>query len=221
VLAGEREALTATWEALQRGASPVAVLRRVAHAAAVRLSRFDASWEQRLDAEVNVLDVTHAVTFAEAAISLAGLASPVESARLALIAAAFVGKLRKADRAEGPAARATGATGRLAEAIADRDLPRSLALAAALDAPSRRAAYSAIAPFAAFDAAVRPIFYAHTVKTTEALRRLDASDPEADGAYLDALLTYLVPRRPEGRARRIAAIATKFLADGRPPVGLY
>jgi hypothetical protein len=78
-----------------------------------------------------------------------------------------------------------------------------------------------IAPFAAFDAGVRPIFYAHTVKTSEALRRLEAADPTADGAYLRALLTYLVPRRPENRVRRSAEVARRFLRDGRPPEGLY
>jgi hypothetical protein len=68
---------------------------------------------------------------------------------------------------------------------------------------------------------VRPIFYAHTVKNSEALRRLEAADPEADGAYLRALVAYLVPRRPERRFARVAHVARRFLSDGRPPEGLY
>jgi hypothetical protein len=56
---------------------------------------------------------------------------------------------------------------------------------------------------------------------TEALRRLDEADPEADGTYLEALLVYMVPRRPELRPRSTAAVARKFLADGRPPERLY
>jgi hypothetical protein len=59
------------------------------------------------------------------------------------------------------------------------------------------------------------------VKTTEALRRLDEADPEGDAAYLEANLAFLAPRRPEGRGRRTAAVARRFMQDGRPPEGLY
>ena len=133
-----------------------------------------------------------------------------------MIAAGFTGKLRRADAAQPLAA--TRAEGTLVEAAAARDVGRALAIAAELDAGARRAAYRELAPFAALDAAVRPIFYAHTVKTTEALRRLDEADAEADGLYLEALLVYLVPVRPENRARRTAAVARKFLA-GRAAAG--
>jgi nitrite reductase/ring-hydroxylating ferredoxin subunit len=224
VLAGEREAVKATLDALGAGADPTLVLYAVAHAAARRVARFDSAWERRLDAEVSVLDVTHAVTFAEAAITLAKAVDGTaegsrHAARLAVIGAGFVGKLRRADAAE-PCA-ATRASGTLAEAAAARDVGRALALAAGMDGAARREAYREIAPFAALDAAVRPIFYAHTVKMTEALRRLEEGDAQADGTYLEALLSYVVPVRPEGRARRIAAVARKFLEDGRPPEGLY
>ena len=221
VLAGEREAVAATLGALQGGADPVAILRAVAHAAAERLRRFDSAWERRLDADVSVLGVTHAVTFAESAIALATepLASPRHAAQLAVIAAGFVGKLRHADAAEPLAA--TRAEGTLAEAAAARDVGRALAIAAGLPADARQAAYRELAPFAALDAAVRPIFYAHTVKVTEALRRLDEADAAADGVYLDALLTFVVPVRPENRSRRTAAVARKFFEDGKPPEGLY
>jgi nitrite reductase/ring-hydroxylating ferredoxin subunit len=222
VLAGESQAAQATVEALAGGCSPMALLRAVGHAAAVRLRRFDRAWERRLDAEVGVLDVSHAVTFTEAAIALAGErgATARQAAQLAVIAAAFVGKLRKADAAD-PVHAAESAGGDLRSAAAARDVGRALAAVRGLDAAGRAAAYAEIAPFAALDAAVRPIFYAHTVKNTEALRRLDAGDPEADGAYLEALVSYIVPVRPENRARRQAAVATKFLRDGRPPEGLY
>jgi nitrite reductase/ring-hydroxylating ferredoxin subunit len=221
VLTGEREALAATMAALREGASPVALLRRTARAAATRIRRFDSTWERRLDAEVNILDVTHALTFTEAAITLSATpgTTPAQAARLALLAAGFVGKLRRADAAEPIAA--TRAEGSLADAVAARDAGRALAIAATLDRPARLAAFVEIGPFAALDAAVRPIFYAHTVKTTEALRRLAEADAGADALYLDALLTFVVPRRPEGRGRRIAAVARKFMEDGRPTEGLY
>ena len=117
------------------------------------------------------------------------------------------------------AVEATG--GDLLEAAEARDVGRALAAVRGMDGPARAAAYAELAPFAALDAAVRPIFYAHTVKTTEALRRLEAGDPDADGAYLEALVAYVVPVRPESRVRRNAAVAVKFLRDGRPPEGLY
>ncbi|WP_437578813.1 Rieske 2Fe-2S domain-containing protein [Sorangium sp. So ce887] len=223
VLAGERPAVEATVRWLARGAGPLALLGAIGHAAAVRLARFDSAWEQRLDAEVGVLDVTHAVTFAEAAAALGREALPREAAQLAVLAAGFVGKLRNGDAAAPPApppaARASGGT--LRQAVEARDVGGALAIARELDAGGRRRAFAELAPFAAFDAAVRPIFTAHAVKTLEALQRLEASDPQPDGAYLEALLTYLVPVRRELGVRRIAAVAKKFMSDGRPPEGLY
>jgi nitrite reductase/ring-hydroxylating ferredoxin subunit len=221
VLTGEREALEATLAELRAGTSAVALLRATAHAAAARVLRFDPAWEKSLTAEVSILDVTHAVTFTEAALVLATAegARDDHAARFAVLAAGFLGKLRLGDAAKPPCA--TVAQGTLLDAANARDVGRAFAIARTFDPTARRAAYCELAPFAAFDAAVRPIFYAHTVKMTEALRRLDEADPEADGLYLDALLAYVVPRRPENRTRRIAAIARKFLEDGRPPDGLY
>ena len=222
VLAGEREGCAAVIERLRAGSSPVALLRAVAHAAAIRVGRYDSAWDRRLDADVSVLDVTHAVTFTESAIALTeGRADRAgHAASLAVIAAGFVGKLRRAD-AEAPLCAEAIADGSLLDAARSRDAARGGGLAAGLDARARGAAYAELAPFAAFEAAVRPIFYAHTVKMTEALWRLDAADPEPNGAYLDALLAYIVPVRAEHRPRRTAAIATKFMTDGRPPEGLY
>ncbi|AUX40267.1 assimilatory nitrite reductase small subunit [Sorangium cellulosum] len=223
VLAGERPAAEAAVGWLERGAPPLALLGAVGHAAAIRLARFDAAWEQRLDAEVSVLDVTHAVTFAEAAAALAREALPREAAQLAVLAAAFVGRLRDADAAAPPAPPTPAArpSGALLQAVEARDVGGALAIARELDAAGRLRAYADLAPFAAFDAAVRPIFTAHAVKTLEALQRLESADPQPDGAYLEALLTYLAPARRELHVRRIAAVAKKFMRDGRPPEGLY
>src|SRR5262249_33928474 len=101
VLAGGTEAGQAAPRRLAPGAAPVALRRAIGHAAAVRLGRFDRAWERRLDAEVGVLDVTHAVTFVESVIALSPKADPRHMAQLAVIAAGFVGKLRHAD-ASGP-----------------------------------------------------------------------------------------------------------------------
>ena len=171
---------------------------------------------------MGALDVTHAVTFVESAIALtAGHPGRTRyAAQLAVLAAGFVGKLRHAD-ASAPVQGASEAQGELVEAARARDVERSLGLARGLSPEARRKAYQELASFAALDAAVRPIFYAHTVKVSEALRRLEEADSQADGAYLEALLAFLVPVRPENRARRTAAVAAKFMRDGRPPEGLY
>lgn len=221
VLASEGSAVEAALARIGEGGDPVKLLRAIAHAAAVRLARFDSGWEARLDAEVSILDVTHAVTFAEAAISLAQRATPRQAAQLAVLAASFVGKLHHADAAPGTLVQPAGTGVDLAAAASARDLPGALACARDLGGAARLGAYRELASFVAFDAAVRPILYAHTVKNTEALRRLESEDPEADGVYLEALLRYVVPLRRETRARRTAAVAKKFLADGRPPEGLY
>ena len=221
VLAGEASAADAVLARLGEGCDARELLRAVAHAAATRLARFDPAWEERLDAEVSVLGVTHAVTFADAAITLSAQATRPQAAAFAVLAAAFVGKLRKGDAAAGLLDPSGEGGGDLLHAVESRDLGRALLIARAFDKRSRVEAYARLAPFAAFDAAVRPILYAHTIKNTEALWRLEREDPEADGIYLEALLRFLVPLRKEMRPRRTAAVAKKFLADGRPPEGLY
>jgi hypothetical protein len=211
----------ATIASLERGVGAIPLLRASAHAAAERLARFDSGWEGRMDAEVTVLDVTHMVTFAESALVLAPRAEERDVARLALIAAAMVGKVKTADRADpaDPPPRTDASD--LRDAVAARDAGRAIAIARAMDRDERLAAYARLAPFAAFEAATRPIFYAHTIKNTEALYRLDRDDPSGDATYLVALLSYMVPQRRELRVRRIAHVASKFLADRRPPEGLY
>jgi nitrite reductase/ring-hydroxylating ferredoxin subunit len=221
VLSGEAAAAAATVDLLARGVDPRSLLRAAGHAAAERLARFDRAWEERLDAEASVLDVTHTVTFAESALALAESTSPRDAARLAVLAAAFVGKVRAGDRADASDPAPSTTAPDLASAVTARDAGSALALARRMSPDERRAAYAQVAPFAAFDAATRPIFYAHTVKVTEALHRLERDDPFADAAYLVACLSYILPPRRELRIRRIAHVAKKFLADGRPPEGLY
>ena len=221
ILSGEAPGANATVDLLTRGADPRSLLLAAAHAAAERIARFDIAWEDRLDAEVGVLDVTHTLTFAESALVLADGASPRDAARLAVLTAAFTGKVKNGDRADttDPAPR-TSAPDLLSAARA-RDAGRAIAIAREMSPTERRAAYAELAPFAAFDAATRPIFYAHTVKNTEAFHRLEHADPFAGATYLVALLSYIVPPRRELRVRRVAHVAKKFLADGRPPEGLY
>lgn len=221
VLSGEPAAANATVDHLARGIDPRSLLRAIGRAAAVRIARFDPAWEARTDAEVTILGVTHTLTFAESSLALAAHASPRDAARMAILAAAFVGKVKNGDREDlsDPAPRTSAPD--LLGAVRARDPGRALAIAREMSASDRRAAYAELAPFAAFDALTRPIFYAHTVKNTEALHRLDRDDPEPSPAYLAALVAYLAPIRTEWRPRRVADVASKFMRDGRPPEELY
>lgn len=209
VLASERQAVEACLARLRAGVDPRDLLRLSARAAAERLRRFDPAWERRLDAPVTVLDVSHALTFTDAALALSP--SPELAARFAVQSAGFVGKLRAAD-GEPPRPRDGGT---LDAALAARDLEGALG---ALETPGF---YEMLRPFALSSAFVRPIFAAHAVKTAEACRRLEAEDPEAAALHRAAAVTLSVPRRPERFFDRTAEVAERFLETGKPPPGLY
>lgn len=220
VLATERRAAEATLAHLREGVAPAALLRASAHAAAVRVARFDDAWQRRLDANATVLGVTHALTFADSALALLDVASPRVAARLAVQAAAFVGKLRAADR-DASAPEPESAPMALEDAMAARDASSAGAIARSAKRGERADIYRRLAPFAAYEAFVRPIMIAHAIKVVEAAHRLDAQDAEGDHAYLEAALTLLLPRRPERSALRAAEHAARMLTDGRPPARLY
>ncbi len=216
VLESERAAVTACLERLHAGASPIALLEQSARAAAIRLSRFDDAWQLRADAPVTVLDVSHALTFAEAALA-ASDALPAGSplpARFAVQSAGFVGQLAAAD---GPTV-APILGGSLDEALATRDLGLALGALDGLDAGELHAR---LMPFCSEHAFVRPIFAAHAIKTAEAARRLELRRPDHARDHRAAILTLVVPRRPERVFHRTATVAARFLEDGRPPPGLY
>jgi nitrite reductase/ring-hydroxylating ferredoxin subunit len=226
VLESEPAAVRAVTQALEAGTAPGELLRVIAHAASERLLRFDPTWEERTDAEVGILDVTHAVTFAEAACHVVEK-YPVFGARLAILAAAFVGKLRRADgdvpelRTGTATATKTVSVGQwLSEVHARREL-QAKELTVGLDASQIQEAFQAIAPFLAFDAAIRPIRAMHAVKLGEALRKLHLQDMENGVGYLQTLIHSFVPKRPERNFRRIAQVAEDFMKTGRPPVELY
>jgi nitrite reductase/ring-hydroxylating ferredoxin subunit len=224
VLAGEKEAVHATLEAIARGTDVTGVLIAIGHAAAVRVGRFDLSWCRREDANIGFLDVTHLITCARAMLELWEAAPHAENVSLAVLAASFVGKLRRADDPAAPPPDAfvgERRASRLVEAVRAREPARARAMAARFDRATRLEAYRALAPFAAFEAAVRPILLVHTIKTTEALYRMEIDDPREGGAYLDALVRFLATDQPERTFARTANVAKRFLQDGRPPPGLY
>lgn len=219
VLADERRAVDATLAALGVGTSPRALLVASAHAASVRLSRFDVRWPDKKDYEVGILDVSHAVTFADACLALIAYAEPRDAARMSVLAAAFVGKLAAAD---GPSmVRSPAGEQDLAAHVQARNEPAAWAAIEAMSKEDRLASYRNLRPFAAYEAFVRPIFTIHAVKTNEALRRLEALDTEADDIYLKAYVHTVTPPWRERNPQRMASVAKKFMKDGRPPEGLY
>jgi hypothetical protein len=224
VLLGEKEAVHATLEAIARGTDVTGVLIAIGHAAAVRVGRFDLAWCRREDTNVTFLDVTHLITCARAMLELWEAAPHAGNVSLAVLAASFVGKLRKADDPAAPPPDAfvgDRRASRLVEAVRAHEPARARAMAARFDRATRLEAYRALAPYAAFEAAVRPIFLAHTIKTTEALYRMEIDDPREGGAYLDALVRFLASDQGERSFLKAANVAKQFLADGRPPPALY
>ena len=220
VLAGEKEAVHATLEAVARGMDVTGVLIAIGHAAAVRVGRFDLEWCRREDASITFLDVTHLITTARALQELWEAAPRAENASLAVLAAGFVGKLRKADDPNAPPPDAfvgDARASRLVDVVRAHEPARARAMAARFDRATRLEAYRALAPYAAFGAAVRPILLAHTIKTTEALYRMEIDDPREGGAYFDALVRFLATQLPERSFLKTANVARQFLADGRPP----
>jgi hypothetical protein len=217
VLAGERYAVEAVLVELAEGTSPRALLLAIGRAAAERLRRFDPRWPLRHDMDAGLLDVSHLVTYAQAAIACEPLLAREEAARAAVLTAGFVGKLRRADREAPPSARELS----FDDALERRDGDAARASLDGMDASRRANLFRELRPFAAFEAAVRPISVMHAVKTAEALARLAAIDPEGERVYVDALVHLLVPRWRERFDRRAAAIADRFLRDGRPPDALY
>jgi nitrite reductase/ring-hydroxylating ferredoxin subunit len=224
VLTGEKEAVHATLESIARGIDVADVLVAIGHAAAIRLGRFDLEWTRKDDAAIGFLEVTHAVTCARAMQELWPLDPRPENLSLAVIAASFVGKLRKADDPDAPPPDAfvgDARASRLVDAVRAHEPARARAMVSRMGRATRLEAYRALAPYAAFEAAVRPILLAHTVKVTEAMYRMEIDDPREKGAYLDALVRFLATVVPERAFSRTATIARKFLTDGRPPKGLY
>lgn len=218
VLHSERSATQATLQHVNAGVAPRALLIAIAHAAAVRTANFDPQWAHRLDVDASVLDVSHLITYAEACLHLLTWAAPEDAARMAVLAAGFVGKLAAADATDAPA---EGPVTSLQSAVQARDPVAAQAAARALPVSQHAGTFVGLRTFAAFEAFVRPIFTVHAIKGLEALSTLLKQDSAADSAYLQAFLQIAVPRWPERAPRRTAATARQFIKDGRPPKGLY
>lgn len=235
-------ALDAVAAELDRGVAPDRIALVLSLGAAQRLLRFDHRLEHRDDVSEGWLNITHALTHADAVReSLLRRPSP-EALRGLFLSARFVQHLGVCDlpaterTAEhtgermDPAAAALdpGATEqRLIEALRGHDAAGAMAAVRhglATGAPVGRA----MRRFAVADGASLPIFVSHHIKATLAALRLTdalAADPDLAGRPdrdLPALAAarFLAHPLRERRVARRALVARDFVQAGRPPIRL-
>ncbi|MEZ4452959.1 MAG: Rieske (2Fe-2S) protein [Nannocystaceae bacterium] len=217
-------ALTDAWE---RGAPPQAIADALILAASERLLRFDPRVDARVDVQEGWLDVTHRLTFA-AAVREALVRHPGPDAlRLVLQAARFI---RAAAPLDAPIER------RPRVRPASGDAATLSAIDAAIRAHRADEAFAGAAAYLAAegpaddlervledifldDAAVRPIFVAHQIKTTrvafEEYARLPAGVDRARPIL--ALVHFLAGPLRERSVRRVVHEAIRFVVDGKVP----
>lgn len=208
------DALGATFGALDAGASPTKIALALALAASHRLLRFDNALESDPHASEGWLDVTHALTHADAVHrTLLDEPSP-ELLRGLFHSARFVQHLAPLD-----AARIEANPEDLATAVRAK---RPEAAVAAVNAAPEDAA-EVLLELAFEGRAVLPIFYAHCVKTTRAAERLTealtAAFPERDDHHLPlaAAARFIASPLTERRMRRRVFTARTFVREGKMP----
>ena len=224
------DALAAVASRLQRGVAPKRVALVLALAAGQRLLRFDAELEARDDVSEGWLDITHALTHAEA-VYQSLLAHPsAEGLRGLFYSARFVQHLVACDRPveervslqAQPVGDDENALSELWSALQSDDPVGALI---ALE-QCRRAGHP-VAPVlrAAFlaDRATRPIFVAHHVKAIAAALRLtaavDRDEQLGQHAQRDAALAgavwFLAHPLQERRVTRAARVSRVFVREGK------
>ncbi len=196
VLDGSLEAaLTATAAALDAGVAPDRVALALALAAAHRLWRFDDALERRDDVSEGWLDVTHALTHADAVRETLLRRPSADALRGLFHSARFIQHMTPLDRA---VERCAAPSGRAPDA-------------------------KALCRAALGGHATVPIFVDHHVKTSFAARRIDAA-LRADALFagradvdlpLHAAARFVASPLRERRIARQASVARDFVREGR------
>lgn len=210
------QALDAVGRALEQGAEPAKIALALSLAASRRLLRFDLRLEGDPEAQEGWLDVTHALTHADAV-----YASLLRHKTPALLrglfqSARFIQHLQVLDAEPGAAPTEHRP---LAEAIR-RQEPAAAVAAVHADPAS---AADTLLDLAADGLAVLPIFFAHRVKTAFAADRLTtaarAAFPERDDTHLPlaAAARFLASPLGERRVRRRVFTARTFVREGKMP----
>ncbi|MEQ8985886.1 MAG: Rieske 2Fe-2S domain-containing protein [Deltaproteobacteria bacterium] len=208
------EALDAVGAALEQGAEPAKIALALSLAASRRLLAFDLRLEGDPEAQEGWLDVTHALTHADAVYESLRRHKTPELLRGLFQSARFIQHLAVLDAPPSPGPQRT-----LDEAIRLQE-PQA-AVAAVLREPAT--AGDILMDRAADGLAVLPIFFAHRVKTAFAAVRLsDAlteAFPERDDAHwpLAAAARFLASKLSERRVRRRVFTARTFVREGKMP----
>ena len=236
-------ALDAVAAALDRRVPPPRIALVLGLAAAHRLLRFDARLEHRDDISEGWLDITHALTHADAVRESLLRHAGADALRGLFHSARFVqhlapcdapAALRPALPVHGVVTRAGEPADALVQALSAHDPAGAMAAMrlglARAAAPAPTAAPAPPAPVeaalrrhVAMDSAVQPIFVAHHIKTTLAALRLThalRADPvlgRRDDTDLPALAAVCFVAHPlrERRVARQARVARDFVATGR------
>lgn len=223
-------ALMAVAAALDAGVAARRIALVMAIAAGYRLLRFDAALEADDTVSEGWLNITHALTHADAVHETLRLRPSTDGLRGLFHSARFVQHLAVCDRpaAERPRlpepADNPGPDGDfgLAEALRSGDVAGALA-AVRGGLRTEFDARSALVPAVLSDRATRPIFVAHHIKTTVAALRIGAAiarDPSLGGRAdreipLLGAVNFLVHPLQERRVTRAAAVSRVFVRDGR------
>ncbi len=209
-------ALDAVGRALAAGAEPAKIALALSLAASRRLLAFDLQLEADPEAMESWLDVTHALTHADAVYASLLKHKTPELLRGLFLSARFIQHLQVLDAPEPDVAEEARP---LADAILLQEPPAAVA---AVHADPDGAA-DTILELASDGLAVLPIFFAHRVKTAFAANRLTGAlreaFPDRDDAHLPlaAAARFLASPLGERRVRRRVYTARTFVREGKMP----
>ncbi|MSP56054.1 MAG: Rieske (2Fe-2S) protein [Myxococcales bacterium] len=185
-----------------------AVVNALSMAASMRLLRFDIAHDADPTLEEGWLDITHRLTVANAVRRAVARWNSPGCAQLVLMAAHFVNLGKALDRT----LPASGVPGDLLAALREHRPDDAAASISSLDD------VTILRFFVLEGHAVRPVFFAHHVKTVVAAA--EEAQALADLAPLRAFARFLASPLQERLTRRFAHQAVRLVRDAKPPRGL-
>lgn len=187
------------------------VVNALSLAACERLLRFEIAHDGDSTLEEGWLDITHRLTVANAVRRAVAHWDSPDCARLVLMAAHFINLGRALDIPHAER-QASGIPGELGAALREHRPDDAAASVTSLEDVATMRAY------VLEGRAVRPIFYAHHVKTLVAAA--EEAQALGDLAPLRAVARFLASPLQERLSRRFAHQAVRLVRDGKPPRGL-
>lgn len=210
-------AFQATVDALASGVPTLDVIDGLALGACERMLRLDLSHDRSHDNQNGWLDVTHILTFVNAVRHAAERCEGALVLRLVFQAVRFVNHHRLLD---GPTPRIrprAASVDQVVAAIVAGDV--DAALDGAAGCPDRPTLWAALRDLPLRDAAVRPIFTAHLIKTAWAASEEDTA-ADGDPRPLLATVRFFAAPKDERRLGRRVHEAVSFVVEGAIPTTL-